>query len=257
VLRQGRVDDVRVSDALATLIDEVGSEMETPATSPKLLPRALRWCSVQLPQLLALLRTPPPVLTARGTGERLGSHRLLVVELLTALVNAGRPPLTAALASSKPSVLCEAVRLVLAHPRCSVLHMATHRLLAGALGVRQLRATILSNAAGTGSLPAMLADAILAEGGPQLTTPALLELVAAIDQAAQADRALAAGLVAEGRWSKVTASLREYRRATAREWASGPPPPRPTAGMQAHGAEQDGEMSELFAALRQLQTQSA
>uniref|UniRef100_A0A7S4BG39 Uncharacterized protein n=1 Tax=Chrysotila carterae TaxID=13221 RepID=A0A7S4BG39_CHRCT len=163
ILVTGKVTSVETTDALDFLLEtlKVESAQIVGPANCKLLPRAMRWLSHQLPLLSQLLRTEPPSLVA-WTGSRLGSHRLRIVDILDAMLNSRRPTLTHAIAANSPNIICEAVWLLKAHANCGIFHQSLRSLVSRALENRPLRNAMVVAPQPQDTLQAILCDLLLA-----------------------------------------------------------------------------------------------
>ena len=275
-------------DALRSLISKVEAECELLAESPnpsaKFLPRTLKWLASNVALLQTLLQPPTRPRVTYGSAatasaaalppdgdtwkHRLGQRRLLVIELLLLLILARRPPLTAAIADARPSLVCTALSLLPLHPRSSILAEALVRLLSVALQVKQLRASLLTTSAlAHPSIPAMVASALAPELAPSLTNtpaaangpasagrllgteparPVWVTLAGVLEQLAASDKQAAERMAAEPGWTSLTAALPAMQSRVPAGWACGDPPEKEDA--RSIGA--DSEMGELLRLLQ-------
>ncbi len=250
-----------VTEAVATVLSAVRAELaELHGATPKLLPRALRWCAKGgVPRLATLLGCAPVGARSARSGavDRLGRHRLFTVELVASLARARRGPLTAALLDAKPSLPRRCVALILDHPACSPLHVALLGFARDVLstgGSKPLRLAIFADAPSPPSPPraALLAEAALRapSGREQHTARATLVAILSAVQAAvdEGDKQLSARLSEWPKWSDVRAALPTLRAETTEGQLCGPPPERPAVG----AGGMNGEEAELMALLSKL-----
>lgn len=272
-LRAGDTCGAAHCAASATLLSSVLEELnEAPASNPKLLPRAMRWCAKNCAALSTLLRCAPTSAKPAGAaaaagsaaepgaaGERVGRHRLFAVETVAALTRARRAALNTALLESRPCVVREAVGLMLSHPTSSPIHLACLKLareLLGPGGAKPLRTALFTDgpAAHPPAVPmaTLLAEAALRPAphrrvvrGPVLTL--LSELAAA----AEADKQLGARLAECPRWAELAEALPELiATTTPAGQLCGPPPERPA--VTDGSGRINGEEAELMALLSRL-----
>ena len=253
-----------VLDALRTLIDHVDIEVAqlgaTQSASTKFLPKALKWLSLNAAVLHTLLRPPAPARVTYGAraaaanflspgiggGEywrqRVGARRLLVVELITVLIGARRPPLTAALAEVRPPLVATALTLLPLHPASSVLGEALVRLTHAALQAKPLRAPLLAGAPpGVPSIQAVVAAALAAVPAPgaastkghggvvdgavlalDASRPVWMSLADELETLGQADKQVAEKLAAEPCAARSPKSTRAHARAAFAKHATLP-----------------------------------
>ena len=113
---------VEPSDALRVLLfcaKQEKAKLDDAPGNPKLLLPALKFCATHAQALSALLEAEDD--------ERLGSARLHMVELLVVLVEARRAPLSAALASCKPPLMCTVAKLLSQHTSSTIFAEAALR----------------------------------------------------------------------------------------------------------------------------------
>ena len=281
-----------VTDAVQSLLWKVEAECAQLAASgtqnAKFLPRGLKWCSQHTASIGALLSPPARPRVSYGAGggstsavmhtawaSRLGRRRLLLIELLICLINARRPPLTSALADSKPSLVCLALSLLERHPVSAVLGAAIRRLVDAAFQAKPLRASMLtafhapppSSAAGGGadalvastvpSAQSMVANALLGACRPNgggsgrrhamPSTPVWLELASELEKLGASDKQVNERLNYCKEWGVLVATLPEFQKLEPpARWACGDPPEK--EGARAIGA--GSEMGELLRLLQ-------
>jgi len=253
VLQRGTVETVDTLDALHLLLASLQEELQQPPpANAKLLPRAMRWCSTHLTELAALMRCSAPA-WAYAPAKRLGRHRLLVLQLISALVDARRASLTSAIAATRPCLLCEAVQLVEAHPTSSPLHSEVLKLLNAATQVKPLRSAMTAPSFAAGALPVqtLVAAALMAPSPAIASRPIWLEIASILQRCAQSDKQLKQTLAADAAWLELSEQLPGFRDAHVVGQLCGPPPARPSAG-----GELGGEMGELIRLLNQMPNQT-
>lgn len=286
-------DSVAVCDALQSLVHKAEQECAQLAASgsqnAKFLPRGLKWCAQHTAVLGGLLRPPPRPRVSYGAGDsasrthggngfgdRLGRRRLLVIELITCLIGARRPPLTSALAEAKPSLVCLAVALVSRHPSSAILGSAVRRLVGAACQAKPLRASMLTSYVAApsappqqqppqpgptgdlvawGSVPSlqeMIALGLLsADGRPNRNlfadTSIWVELATALETLGGSDKQVAEKLAGCPEWMELTSKVLPAMRAGAppSRWACGDPPAKEGASVIGAGSEM-GELLRLL-----------
>ena len=278
---------VAVCDALQSLLLRAEAEVAqlgaSGSSNAKFLPRSLKWCSQHVGLLGALLAPPAKPRVSYGTaaddgddsfsaiprrpfGDRLGRRRLLVIELLTCLIGARRPPLTTALAEAKPSLVCVAATLLRRHPSSAVLGSAVRRLVDVALLAKPMRASVLSSSAAelsptsgdfvtSGIVPSLqflVAEGLSAVGGrPNRNllpaAPVWLELASALETLGSSDKQVAERLAACKEWAQLASTGLPAVRASAppARWACGDPPAKEGASVIGAGSEM-GELLRLL-----------
>jgi len=247
-----RAAHVAAVELLAAAADSEAAEAA--GNNPKVLPRALRWCSKNVGVLQKLLACPSATeLPQRDPArERVGLHRLHTISVLHALVRARRGALTGALLDAKPCVLGRAVDLMIGHPSSPILGTAVLGLAADVLGgpSKPLRLGLLDEPPGAPpARVAALAQAVLSPLGAQaISRGRFLELTSQLRQASADDKQLALKLSTEPRWAELIGALPRLRASLLEGQLCGPPPPRPAAP----GGGPMGEEASLIAMLQKM-----